>query len=202
MCFVIACFLIFAWLEGCNRSETEPLAKLKSVQGMVEARDTLAGTFASAKENQSINEGGAARTGKASSVRIVFADGSDAFVKSEAYFEVGKNYPLAVQDQGMVIYQFKKQKQEIKIKTPHGVTAVLGTTFLLDVTPEGTRLVLNKGKVSFTDPTGKESVVLEPGQSIFAKKGAPLGKPIPVDPMERESMFKGVTPNDAAINRQ
>ncbi len=197
----LAVLVTFASLVGCGGADDPPLAKVREPVGEVEARLKAGEGFASVQGEQPLKEGGGVRTGRASGARIAFADGSEAVVKAEAYFEVHAKVPRALQEKGLVIYRFNKQQQETRIKTPHGLTAVLGTMFLLEVDADSTTLVVEEGRVSFTDLMGT-TVEVGAGQRVIARRGSPVTPPAAVDPFERESLFKDVPFESLKLNRQ
>ncbi len=199
-------FGIFAIIhsQGCSGSgPSQPVAQVKNPQGTVDSRAGEAGDFSPAKDKQALEKGGAVRTGRKSTVDLVFADGSDCTVKAEAYFEVGKKEVTGLQNQGMVIYRFKTQQEGKKatVQTPHGVTAVLGTVFLLDVVSTSTTLLVDKGKVSFQPAGASEAVIVTDGQRLVCAAGQPPSQPEAVDPVQRKSMFEGTNPQDLGINK-
>lgn len=174
---------------GCGGSGSgKPSAWIKEPKGKVEARQNSQDSFAMTKDKHPLFKGGAVRTGEDGTTVVKFQDSSEATVTPEGYLEIVMDSVLATQKGGRVIYEFGKQGSPARIETPHGVTAVLGTKFMIGVASGVTMVAVEEGKVSFTSLDHKEQF-LTPGQKLTIKTGEPVPAPINIDPMERENLF-------------
>ncbi|NLI77016.1 MAG: FecR domain-containing protein [Candidatus Riflebacteria bacterium] len=176
-------------VAGCGGGGgTSPVASLKAVQGKVEIRPVGASTFAAAAAAQPLVAGSAVRTGEDGQAQIQYADGTDVAIQPETFYEIKSQNSLGRQESGSARYRVSPQQNAVSVETPHGVTAVLGTVFRLDVTAQQTVVTLQEGKVRFTAAAGG-SVELTPGQQVTAPAGAAPGKPAELDPFTLESLF-------------
>ncbi|MFZ2960229.1 MAG: FecR family protein [Candidatus Ozemobacteraceae bacterium] len=187
-------------LTGCGTEQ--PFAVTKKPSGKVDVRQKTAGTFVSAEDGTSIQRGGALRVGEKSTTGLHFTDGSEMQVRAESYIELDEGNNLVKQDSGAVLYNVKPQKDTLRIQTPHGVTAVLGTTFLVEVSSQSTSVALKEGKIAFTSQASGEVRELTPGHRLVAPAVGTLPQTLPMSPMESMDMFspgEGVSIN---INRR
>ena len=172
---------------GCQGGK-ETIGKLLSVKGDVKARFSTKKEFSDAVVDTPLAVGGAVKTGKDSGAEISIEGKGQVALRAESFFEVQPNQLVGKQGSGTAIYRFQKQKEQIKIETPQGVTSVLGTTFLLLVASETTTVVVDEGKVAFTNMSG-ESAEIAAKEKLVAKAGGKLDKPEAIDPMTRNSFF-------------
>jgi len=172
---------------GCESSQTS-LANLSEPQGPVQARKNDSGTFQAAKDKDALDIGGAVRTGENGTTKLTFKDGTEVAMRPEAYFELRGGDTLGLQTEGAVFYKIQKQKSGISVQTPQGITAVLGTTFIMKIASQATNIWVEEGKVSFTNKAGDKREI-NPGQKIEATADGKLKDPVDVDPFERESIF-------------
>jgi ferric-dicitrate binding protein FerR (iron transport regulator) len=76
----------------------------------------------------------------------------------------------------------------------HGVTAILGTRFLIETDSEKFVLIVDKGKVRFTRKYDGEKIELGSGQMIeFTARSSTTNKleAKTIDPYTREKLFGG-----------
>ncbi|NLI77720.1 MAG: FecR domain-containing protein [Candidatus Riflebacteria bacterium] len=182
--------LAFLTVVGCGGGGSSPsaIATLGQVQGKVEARSRGGDPFAPAAGEVSLQAGGAVRTGEDGHGQVKYLDGTEVALSPETYYEVKEQTTLGRQESGSGRYRVSPQKTTVEVETPHGVTAVLGTAFRLDVTATQTVVSLQEGKVRFTSPS-RESVELTPGQQLTVTAGQPLGQPAELDPITLETLF-------------
>ncbi len=174
---------------GCGGSGGgTPVASLKALQGKVEIRLAGSTAFAAVTADQQLAVGSAIRTGEDGQALIRYADGTDVALQPETFFEIKAQTALGRQETGSARYRVTPQQNSVGVETPHGVTAVLGTVFRLDVTAQQTVVTLQEGKVRFTAAAGG-SVELTPGQQVTTPAGAAPGKPAELDPFTLESLF-------------
>lgn len=176
--------------SGCGAGATgTALTTLRQPQGKVEARSRATEAFAPATDGMSLPAGGVVRTGDDGIALLHYPDGTEVSLHSDTYYEIKDQTLLGRQDTGSARYRVAPQKQTIGVETPHGVTAVLGTFFRLDVTASQTVLTLQEGKVRFTSSGGPAGVELTPGQQLSVTGGQPLGTPAELDPITLETLF-------------
>ncbi|MBF0408285.1 MAG: FecR domain-containing protein [Candidatus Riflebacteria bacterium] len=197
---VAAIMAAFSVFSGCgSNSSSVSGAVVKEPKGDVQAKVSSDSTYKPIKENDILSSGGAVKTAENSTVKLLFAEKAEVYIKPESYFEIKSGENLGKQMGGTAVYRVNKQKDSIKIETPQGVTAVLGTVFLLDITSTSTTLIVEEGKVSFTNIDGLSTEV-NPGEKLVA---AAKGKSDPVsklDPIAREKLFNPGG-SDAKINQ-
>lgn len=193
------CFLL---VSGCSQTDNIAVAVVSEPKGQVELREGAASQFAQAKAQAPIYAGGAVRTGEDGSTALDYADGSKILVHALSFFEIGNEAGKARQDKGSVLYQLQKQKKDVTIETPHGVTAVLGTTFLVQVDQDSTTVMVEEGKVEFRSKTGPEKQVIDAGYMLKVGGDGKLGQPVGLNPFEREQLFNPGKTKNPAINQQ
>ncbi|RCK78181.1 MAG: hypothetical protein OZSIB_1697 [Candidatus Ozemobacter sibiricus] len=173
---------------GCGGSGGAAVATLREVKGKVEARGTGGAPFQIVAGELPLQVGGAIRTGEDGEGLVKYVEGSEVRLGAETYYEVREKGTLGWQESGSARYKVPPQKQPVGVETPHGVTAVLGTDFRLDVTATQTTVTLQEGKIRFTN-RASESIELTPGQQLTVTAGQPLGTPAELDPITLESLF-------------
>ncbi len=173
---------------GGGGAGSSAIATLGQIQGKVEARPRAADPFAPAAGEVPLQAGGAVRTGEDGQGKVTYLDGTEVSLSPETYFEVKAASVFGRQESGSGRYRVSPQKTTVEVETPHGVTAVLGTAFRLDVTATQTVVSLQEGKVRFTNPS-REAVELTPGQQLTVTAGQPLGQPEELDPITLETLF-------------
>lgn len=186
------------FLTGCDSGK--PVAMLLNPKGQVQVKATTQSVFEPAKGQTPLPEGAAIKTGDDGSAEVKYGDDSLLLLRSNSLFLVKAGNSLGKQDEGNMIFKIQAQKVEVNVETPHGVTAVLGTTFAQQVSSESTILSLDQGKVRFTDHAS-QSKTLEPGYQLVVKAGAPLPEPVPMSPPSRESLFNPGASSTTGINR-
>ena len=62
----------------------------------------------------------------------------------------------------------------LQILTPHAVASVRGTTFVVDVDPDGTGVFVMEGAVTVARPDGREEVLLGSGEGVDVAPDDPL----------------------------
>jgi hypothetical protein len=186
MLFVLGLGFLFN-LTGCGQ-QAGTAAILQEAKGVVQVRASSQAEFTPGKDGDSLLIGGAVKTAENATARLRFADAGEVLVKPESFFEIGSGQPLGKQSGGSAVYRVNKQKDDLKIETPQGVTAVLGTVFLLKIDPNGTIVVVEEGQVSFTNLDGQTALV-NPGEQLTAAAKGPLPAPVKIDPITRDQMF-------------
>ena len=81
---------------------------------------------------------------------------------------------------GGIWYRAEKQGQQFRIYTPYSSGAPKGTTFAIDVAPDGTSSVyVYDGQVAFSDTASTKTVTVGAGQNASCSKGG-----VPSDPKQ------------------
>jgi hypothetical protein len=118
----------------------------------------------------------------------------------DSYRKVSKNEKLKngsiikTSNDGKANINIQKQLTDIEIETMHGVTAILGTRFLIETDSEKFVLIVDKGKVRFTRKYDGEKIELGSGQMIeFTARSSTTNKleAKTIDPYTREKLFGG-----------
>ncbi len=176
---LLSLFLGAAWLAGCGTAP-DP-ARVRDPEGKVQARVDAATAFADARDQDPVRVGGAIRTGEDGRARLVFPDGTELAIRSDTFFEVGQGKALGRHHEGTILYKIQKQRRGLTVETPHAITSVLGTTFLLIVGTDSTLIGVEEGLVAVTPPTGGPPVTLEAKQKLTLGPAGPLGATEPFD---------------------
>jgi hypothetical protein len=180
--------ICLSYLTGCGSQE--PLASLHNPQGKVQTKENSAASFKAAQNQESMRDGSAVKTGEDGETGLIFPGKGELSLKPNSYFDVKKGDFLGLQTQGRVMYKIQKQGEKaIQIQTPHGVTAVLGTQFLIDVNATSTAVVVSEGKVRFSTISGEQT--LEIGQRVIVGTDGKVPPPEMLSPLDLESLFSG-----------
>ena len=171
--------LVLLW--GCGADADADAAKIKDPKGNVRIRHSAGTTFSEAKADDPVAQGGAVRTGENGKTRLSFLDGSELTIKPESYFELNQGNFWGHQTEGAVLYKINKQKTGLTVETPHGVTSVLGTTFLIMVSSDSTFIGVEEGKVSFAPKGGGTPITIGAKQKISAPALGMIDGPQPFD---------------------
>ena len=76
--------------------------------------------------------------------------------------------------EGGLLLGAPEPSRPLQILTPHAVASVRGTTFVVDVDPDGTGVFTVEGAVTVARPDGREEVVLGAGEGVDVAPGDPL----------------------------
>ncbi len=179
---------VSATFLGCGAAQVFS-AKLQGVTGTVQARPNSEGAFSDAKEGDVLQSGATVKTGDDGRVKIVFNEGGELDVMPDSLFEIGKDRNLGNQTEGAVWYKLPKQKEQLQIRSPHGVTAILGTRFFIKIATDSSTIGLEEGSISFTaDKTG-EMKILTPLQKIVVQSSGKIGEAAAYNPVDEEFRF-------------
>jgi len=170
--------LLLVCLTGCGAGE--PAARVVRPQGTVQVKAAPQATYQPAKDQDPIATGGAIKTGASSSANLLIVDRGEITIQADSSFEVGTGEQLGAQTQGTVFYRIRKGNGKVTVDTPHGVTAVLGTTFRLLVTARATTITVEEGRVGFTAKSGGEQRVIEAGKELAIDAAGGI---VPIDPL-------------------
>ncbi|MBF0500063.1 MAG: FecR domain-containing protein [Candidatus Riflebacteria bacterium] len=187
----IAMMFLGIWMIGCGNAKA-PTADWAAVidhpQGNVAVRETSATAFHPGKQGDRLPEGAATRTDETGWAKLKFPDESLVTVFPDTFFEVKAGNTMGAQTSGRALYKITPQKQRSMVETPHGVTAVLGTEFLIAIATDGTSIHVKEGKVTFTAHDGSVKTITK-NQSLAYKGSGPLPEPTTSDPTEASRLF-------------
>ena len=197
--FLFPVFLsLFSGIVSCgsNHSSTEnsslessPLTVLSIVGGNVLIQKTGSSNWIDGKEGMTLEAGDAIQTGKESSAKITFFDGSTIELNAGTQLEIasldiaqsGTTTILLKQKIGETVSRIIKltdPKSRYEIETTSAVAAVRGSTMIVDVAPSGATSVGNEeGNVSII-AQGVE-VAIPIGSHSVALPGQPPAEPAP-----------------------
>ncbi|MBF0410148.1 MAG: FecR domain-containing protein [Candidatus Riflebacteria bacterium] len=195
--FLICLNILFSLnFFGCGNAQTGKVAELDKIQGKVEFRRASTSDFSPAKEKEPLYNKDIVKTGNDAQAILKFLDQSIVTLNKMTIFEViAAENVLGKQNEGTAIYDMKKQKQETRVVSPHGTTAILGTLFCLTVNESSTTVWVKEGKVSFTSKAGGAPVIIEPGFKLVAKSDTIPTAAVAVDPFEQQIIFqRGLKP--------
>lgn len=190
--FFILALISVLWYTGCGKREIAT-GSIHNPKGSVEARKSTSAAYSSVKENDPVSTDNEVKTGEDSGVELSFPGKGVVTLKSESYFKVGAAQDLGLQTKGAAVYRIDKQNENLKVATPQGVTAVLGTLFFLQIGTDTTTIVLKEGKVTFTNSSGisgiRDTVTLSPGEMLVAQASGRLATPTKLDPFTCDQIF-------------
>lgn len=171
-------FLIVLILVVINYMEC---AIITNPKGNVFYRNLNSGWIKLKKDtNITINDGYEVMTERASSVEIIFDDGSRIKIGPNSYYRLDKHddtQNTATLFIGKIRNWVKKHSREYKIKTPHAICGVRGTDFLVNVEQGFSRVEVYEGTVNVSDNKGR-SFLLNGGNIIDITVDG-IGYPIP-----------------------
>lgn len=165
---------------GCGNKSTDLTARIVKVTGNVELRQPSAETFVVAKEDDLLACGGILKTGDGAAATMEIIGKGTVEVKSDASFELESGKDYVVQKAGAAVYKIEKNKGGFKVKSPQGVTCVLGTEFMVRVLEKMSVVGVVEGKVSFTTNKGEEKL-LNAQEKVIADAQGFIGEIKPFD---------------------
>ncbi|MGM0599267.1 MAG: FecR domain-containing protein [Candidatus Rifleibacteriota bacterium] len=173
-------FVIAIIVSGCGNASKEIAAKIIKINGSVEIKHASQNTFVEAREGKILTGGSILKTGDESFATLGIVDKGLVEIKENASFELvaGKDY--VVQKAGTGIYKIDKNKEGFKVKSPQGVTCVLGTVYMLKVLEGATVLGVEEGKVSFATNDGEERILKAKEKAVIDSSGF-VGEPTVFD---------------------
>lgn len=181
--------IVFSILAGGCGSKNEHAARIISVVGQVDAKVAADKEFAGAQPEMQMMPGGAVRTAKDSSAKLLtVADSVQIDVTADSYFEVRAADKIGFQGSGKAIFDVNKQKNAIVIETQHGNTAVLGTKFGQYVSSGTFELWVEKGLVEFSSKSGEKRKV-GANQKLVWKTDEALPAPVECNMIESATFF-------------
>lgn len=123
------------------------------------------------------------RTGLRSRAELIFGDESIARIGSNAVFTFVPEQREMFLGRGLMLYQAPKNSGPTRISTATATASITGTTLLVEVGENVTKIILLEGAMSVSIP-GRlgEYVTLKPGQMlIFPNDATRLPNPVDVD---------------------
>lgn len=209
--FLFACLAALAafsvWYVGPYQGR---FARLIEVEGQVRAASARQDNWAPVSTGQTVRAGQRLRTGAASSVTLVFSDGSRAVLLPGCEVTLRRLTGTwertiqmeMVQHSGSTshsVMPMGSRTGEYQVQTSSGTATVHGTVFSVAVEPGGpARFAVERGQVAVAAQTGE--VLLAAGQSTFIQPGKAPAAPAyqfalsgALDPLtDEEWMVNGV----------
>ena len=185
-------------------------AKILSMSGTVEARQTREGQWVPASDNMEIAEGGAIRTGADGAAVMLLPNKTKVWMKESSNLELEQRQTLASR-LALVFGRIKvrvphlMRKEKFEVRTPAAVCAVRGTEFTMGTNEEGKmelQVLFGEVKLKFVVPSekGKSEFNIPQGQGLsLEEKGKPAKPALLTAAKEREAMENwnpGVKPED------
>ncbi len=183
----MAALLVGAFLVSAGCASSIPVAGLENPRGKVEVKPEANGVFRPGKSGDQMASGGAVRTGEDGEATLVFTDGLKVRMWPDSHFRVTGTAHIGHQASGSVLFTVPRSPVQRTIETPNGLTTITGTVFAQEVAPQSISILLDEGKVAFTDKQGNRRD-LEPGQQLVAT----LGEPLPAAASIPESLRRGI----------
>lgn len=185
-------------------------AKILSMSGNVEARQTREGQWGPASENMEIAEGGAIRTASDGAAVLLLPNKTKIWLKETTSLEIEQRQTLASR-LALVFGRIKLRvphllrKERFEVRTPAAVCAVRGTEFTVATNEEGKmdlQVLYGEVKLRFVIPPekGNDEFYIPQGQGLnLEEKGKPAKLALLTPKAEREALGNwnpGVKPED------
>lgn len=180
----ILSFFFFLLLPGVIFAEE---AKILSMAGQVEARQTREGKWAPASDGMEIAEGGAVRTGDSGAAVLLLPNKSKIWMKGASSLEVEQRQTLASR-LALLFGRIKvrvphlMRKERFEVRTPAAVCAVRGTEFTMAAAEDGKtdlQVLFGEVKLKFSVPPAKgpSEFNIPQGQSLSSPEEGKAAKP-------------------------
>jgi hypothetical protein len=179
-------FLLRSWL-GTVVTQTATLA---DVSGVVEVLPAGSNTWQPVEPGRRVTTGDRIRTRASSAVTLAFFDGSTTSLAAKTELTVSQlSGRRDGHDKIIVLHQWvgrtynRVQRlldpaSRFEIETPTAVTAVRGTVFTVEVTPDGaTQVTVGEGLVEVT--AQETTVEVQPSQATTVQPDLPPAPPVP-----------------------
>jgi hypothetical protein len=147
-----------------------------------------------------VSDGSAVRTGQGSVVMTDFpGQGDQVFVGENTEFQIEELGTALDNLLGKIRVSIILFGKKFEVRTPTGVIAVRGTDFIIDATPEQTRVLVFEGTVEFSDLGKNKTVLVNAGEySVVAAGGLPAA-PQKIDTTAVFQQYKPLFASDAEI---
>lgn len=179
-CLIAVLMTSLVVFSGCGNDAGILTATVIATSGKVEIRQTATAAYKNAVVNDVVSIGGIVKIGEESFADLDISGQGTVELKSDSMFELEPGKDYVVQNAGMAIYKIEKNKGGFKVKSPQGVTCVLGTRFMVRILDNMTVVGVEEGKVSFTGNNG-ETRIVEAKQKIIADDKEIRLSPTPFD---------------------
>ena len=189
LCLALCLVLSISVLTGCSQTEKQAIARVDKHDGSVQLRLSANERFIDAQNDTILNIGGAVRTGADGQVDLIYLDDSKISIRSDTYFEIGDEAHLAMQKKGNALYRLAPQEPSANVITPHAVTCVLGTSFLVEVTDEYTKVSVESGKVEVSNFSGSQKQIVRANYQVEVCTEGVVTEPNRINPFVREKLF-------------
>ncbi len=162
-------------------------AKILSMAGQVEARQTREGKWAPASEGMEIAEGGAVRTGDSGAAVLLLPNKSKIWMKGASSLEVEQRQTLASR-LALLFGRIKvrvphlMRKERFEVRTPAAVCAVRGTEFTMAAAEDGKtdlQVLFGEVKLKFSVPPAKgpSEFNIPQGESLSSPEEGKAARP-------------------------
>lgn len=171
--FAIALFCLYPGSGSSITEKSEIVAVVSSLNNNVQRQGAAAKEFSPLLPEDKLVAGDAIRTGRDSSVELLFVDGSVVSLGSETWFKVTGEHSRCDQSSGRAVFKIKKQlpHKTFEIVSPHGLTAVLGTSFVQEINEHSGFVAVSEGLVKFQPNYASASHLLKKGHlAIFNRE--------------------------------
>lgn len=169
-------------------------AKVKYMIGQVEVKQVQQAGWVNLTMTSVLKEKDIIRTGEQALCEIELPDGSVTKILDNSVLEL-RNFPESPSSEtefftgmGRFFFNIKRALvNKFKVISPVGVAAIRGTKFVLINSGDETRLLVKQGQVAFSDPAGRYTVRVGPGQKSAITSGNPPSRPQAMSSNEREA---------------
>lgn len=159
--------LISFWFLKSDNSKAI-LGSLQGITGKVEYKIANSDLYTSAQNGFELYQNTCVRTQRNGKVTIVFRKRGKLTLASNSFFKIKSGNCIGSQNYGTAIYDINKQKSTISVKTPQGLTCILGTTFRQDISSDSLSIVLKVGLIKFQGNNGKQ-ILIKPSEQLTIK---------------------------------
>lgn len=167
-------------------AQTQVVAKVYVTEGTVESRLVGTTNWKPVKVGSELSVGDTVRTGDDGKVAFEFVDGTLVRLgrlSALTFQEVdSKGAPSVLQSSGKSYFFSRGARKEPSIRTPTVNAAIYGTELVIEVDKDQTTIDVLHGSIKASNSSGAESVGA--GESVTARRGAPLQKTIMVRPRD------------------
>ncbi len=187
-------------------------AKILSMSGNVEARQTREGQWGPATESMEIAEGGAIRTAADGAAVLLLPNKTKVWLKETSSLEIEQRQTLASR-LALVFGRIKvrvphlMRKEKFEVRTPAAVCAVRGTEFTMATTEEGKmnlQVLYGEVKLKFVIPPekGSDEFYIPQGQGLSLDEKGKAAKPALLSPKAEREALENWNPGVKAADRQ
>lgn len=184
----ITLIVLLAWgqIIAPARAQNQVVAQVYLVEGAVSIKSPSSSEWVPVKPDQPLSVGDTVRTGDDGKAAFKFVDGAlvrlgrlSALTFNEV---MGNGSPHVTQSKGRAFFFSRGARKEPTLTTPLVNAAIYGTELVVDVSESQTTIDVLHGAIKASNAHEDTSVTA--GESVTARKGAPLTKSIIVKPAD------------------